>query len=262
MEDTPRRKQLIISCGMLSDELKQACQINNMDCDIVWMKRALHNHPQSLKEALSSIIDEHQDRDEILLTYGLCGNGTLGIKSKHTKLIIPRFHDCIHQLIQSVDNYTQNDRQQWKIDETCENQQNMRNQKNQQYQKNPRNQVNQQHQTKTGHLYLTRSWTLDQEAMYQQSIAIIKKYGEEQGQEILNEMYGSYTDIDVIDTGAYDILPILQYAQDVAKRNHLQVNQVKGSTWILEKMLRGEWDSDFIVLEPGEELTLRHFFNR
>jgi hypothetical protein len=245
MEETPKRKQLLISCGMLSDELKTAYQKCNADCKIIWMKRALHNHPQSLKESLLTMINEHQDQDDIMLTYGLCGNGTLGIKSPDTRLIIPRFHDCIHQIIQSVDNYTVGNGEQWKIDETLKNK---------------------QKQTMAGHLYLTRSWTLDQEAMLQQSQAIIKKYGEHQGQEILNEMYGSYTDIDVIDTGAYDVGPVFQYALDAANinnlnENQLKVNQIKGSTLILEKMLRGEWDVDFIVLEPGEELTQNHFFN-
>lgn len=240
MYETPERKQLVISCGMLSDEFKRAYQVCNSKCDIVWTKRALHKHPMSLKDTLMSIIAEHQDQDDILLTYGLCGNGTIGIKSEHTRLVIPRFHDCIHQLIQSVDNYTTHNAELWKIGNS---------------------EINVQKQTKAGHLYLTRSWTLDQEAICQQSRAIMKTYGKYQGQEILDEMYGDYTDIDVIDTDSYDVPAVLQYAQDAAKMHNLDVNQIKGSTLILEKLLRGEWDSDFIVLEPGQELKQNHFFN-
>ena len=89
----------------------------------------------------------------------------------------------------------------------------------------------------------------------------MKTYGKYQGQEILDEMYGDYTDIDVIDTDSYDVSAVLQYAQDAAQMHNLNVNQIKGSTLILEKLLRGEWDSDFIVLEPGQELKQNHFFN-
>lgn len=240
MEANQKRKQLVISCGMLSDELKQAYQKCLSDCKILWMKRALHNHPQSLKDALQSLIDENQDYDDIMLTYGLCGNGTLGIHSQYTRLVIPKFHDCIHQLIQSVDNYTADEGVTWKINEL---------------------EGKKQKQVMPGYLYLTRSWTLDQEAIYQQSQAVLDTYGKSRGQEILDIIYEGYTDINVIDTDSYEITPVMEYAQNAAAMKNLRVNQIKGSTLILEKLLCGDWDQNFIVLEPGEELQLNHFFN-
>lgn len=240
MEADHNRKQLVISCGMLSDELKKAYQKCPADCKILWIKRALHNHPKSLKDTLQSLIDENQDYDDILLTYGLCGNGTLGIRSQYTRLVIPRFHDCIHQLIQSVDNYTADTDELWKMKEPGKT--NLK-------------------QVIPGQLYLTRCWTLDQEAIYQQSKAVLNAYGKSHGQEILNEIYEGYTDINVINTDSYEMGPVLEYAQNAAAINHLRVKQIKGSTQILEKLLQGEWDKNFIVLEPGEELQLNHFFN-
>lgn len=240
MEAEQNRKQLVISCGMLSNELKKAYQKCFSDCKILWMKRALHNHPKSLKDTLQSFIDENQDCDDILLTYGLCGNGTLGIHSQHTRLVIPKFHDCIHQLIQSVDNNTADIDEPWKMNELGK--------------------INQK-QVLPGQLYLTRSWTLDQEAIYQQSKAVLNTYGKSHGQDILDEIYEGYTDINVINTDSYEIAPVMEYAKNAAAMNHLKVNQINGSTLILEKLLCGDWDQNFIVLEPGEELQLNHFFN-
>jgi hypothetical protein len=39
----------------------------------------------------------------------------------------------------------------------------------------------------------------------------------------------------------------------------LRYEEIKGSLEFFEKMLRGLWDKDFIVLKPGEEVTLELF---
>lgn len=91
--------QIVISCGMLMDEVKYICGKLDGVPEIIWLKRAMHKEPSVLKKSLQQVIDENQNRDAILLTYGLCGNGTLGLVSRNTKLVIPRFHDCIHQLL-------------------------------------------------------------------------------------------------------------------------------------------------------------------
>jgi hypothetical protein len=39
----------------------------------------------------------------------------------------------------------------------------------------------------------------------------------------------------------------------------LRYEEIKGSLEFFEKMLRGLWDKDFIVLKPGEEVTQELF---
>jgi hypothetical protein len=39
------------------------------------------------------------------------------------------------------------------------------------------------------------------------------------------------------------------------------MNQSKGSLVFFEKMLRGLWDKDFIVLKPGEEVVQELFLD-
>ena len=92
-------KRLIVSCGMLAEELKKACAEQSVLPEIIEQPRGMHEHPKELKERLSVLISEHQNVDEIVLTYGLCGYGTVGLISENTRLVLPRFDDCISQLL-------------------------------------------------------------------------------------------------------------------------------------------------------------------
>lgn len=227
-------EQIVISCGMLMDEVKYVRDKLGYTSKIIWTKRSLHQDPQILHKGLQQLINSNQDKDEILFTFGLCGNGTTGLVSEHTKLVFPRFHDCIQQLLL---------KRTYK-EEDCE-------------------QIN-----LAGHYYMTRGWTLDKESLYYQTILIIKRFGIDYGKEILTTLYEDYTDVDVIDTGAYDVERVMKHAGKLAKlmnltvKNvHLDVNKIPGSTLIIEKLLSGNWDDDFIVLEPGEKLEWSYFFD-
>ncbi|NLC67792.1 MAG: DUF1638 domain-containing protein, partial [Clostridiaceae bacterium] len=56
-----------------------------------------HEAPGKLREDIQKRINEADKPgiyDAILLGYGLCGNGTAGLKAQNTPLVIPRAHDC------------------------------------------------------------------------------------------------------------------------------------------------------------------------
>lgn len=207
--------RVVISCSMLMDEVTKVCENIDNPPEIIWMKRGMHKNSDLLNKSLQQIIGDCRDKDTILFTYGLCGRSTLGIYSETSRLVIPRFHDCIHQLCRKPE--------------------------------------------EPGHFYLTRGWTLDAESIYQQSQLILRKYGESYGTEILDRLYDGYDTIDVIDTGAYPIEGVFAHAQKTAELLGKKVNKIPGSTVILEKLFTGNWDKDFIVLKPGERLSLTHF---
>jgi hypothetical protein len=77
--------------------------------DVVIMQQGLHNTPQILcaevqKELNITIDSQGNPYDAILLGYGLCGNGVLGLTSK-IKLVVPRAHDCVTLLLGSKEKY-------------------------------------------------------------------------------------------------------------------------------------------------------------
>ncbi|MGN0342251.1 MAG: DUF1638 domain-containing protein [Roseburia sp.] len=201
-------KKILIACGMQQDEIEKKIREFGVHIPVVYMGRGMHENPGDLHSILQQEIDRHQDCDEILMTYGLCGLSTEGLYSEHTRLILPRFHDCIHQLMEN------------QVDITF--------------------------------LYMTRCWTLDEKSILKQCEKVIEEYGTEMGSEILQSIYGSYEQIAVIDTDSYDMEPVIENAKKAADLLNLSVQKIPSKAHIIEKLLLGTWDEDFIVLQPGE----------
>lgn len=215
-------KKILIACSMMEDEINKVYEELNCDIPIVWVERGYHNTPEKLKEKLQELINEHQDVDKILLTFGLCGNGTEGIVSENTTLVMPRFDDCINMLL-------------------CNGQRKSRG------------------LTETGSIYLTRGWTLDSEAILAQYDKYIEEYGEESADAIVEMMYEHYEKLSVIDTESYDIAPVMEYARKAAELLDLKTQTVAGSTEMLKQLLAGQWGENFIVKKPGEAVKIGDF---
>ena len=93
----------LIGCQVFMRELYMLAAHSPHSVHIRWMPTDLHTQPQKdLRPALQAEIDKIEQEsdpcDAILLGYGLCSMGTVGLKSKSIPLIIPRAHDCITML--------------------------------------------------------------------------------------------------------------------------------------------------------------------
>ena len=92
--------------------------------------------------------------------------------------------------------------------------------------------------------------------------SLIDRYGEKKGMRIFDIWFDSYRSVDIIDTGAYD-----SYAPvylDAAARNAALIDcpvcHVPGSNLLLEKLVGGRWDHQFIIAEKGRILREEDFF--
>lgn len=215
-------KKILIACSMMEDEIKKVCEEINCDIPIIWVERGYHNTPAKLKEKLQELIEEHQDKDEILLSFGLCGNGTDGIISEKATLVMPKFDDCINMLL-------------------CKGKRESRG------------------LTETGSIYITRGWTLDSEAILAQHDKYVEEYGEDSAEAILEMMYEHYETISVIDTQSYDTAPVIAYAEKAGELLDLEAQTVEGSTEVLKQLLTGQWEENFIVKKPGEAVGIKDF---
>lgn len=68
--------------------------------------------------------------------------------------------------------------------------------------------------------------------------------------------------LDIIDTGlnnCYDVDYVVA-AQESADRIDVSLGYVEGSNRILEKLASGQWDEQFIVVEPGRTIRRGDFF--
>jgi hypothetical protein len=98
-----------IVCKALEKEAYLCAARSRHSVDVALMPQGLHNTPQILcaevqKELNITIDIQGNPYDAILLGYGLCGNGILGLKSK-IKIVVPRAHDCVTLLLGSKDKY-------------------------------------------------------------------------------------------------------------------------------------------------------------
>lgn len=216
------KKRTLISCAMLEDEINALYEKLGCRYPVIWLDRGYHNTPEKLRQKLQETILSLQDQDEILLTFGLCGNGTAGIYSPDTRLILPKFDDCLNMLL-------------------CAGKRTKR------------------ALTEAGTIYLTRGWTLDRESLIQQYESLCEKYDEETCEMIMESMYAHYDSLTLIDTGCYNMEEVQKYAEKVNEMMNFKIKKTQGSLQILEKLLTGCWDENFLVLSPGQAVREEYF---
>ena len=88
----------LIACEILHRELCAvvACSVNQVD--IEFLPKGLHDIGQAgmsarIAEALAAV--DTAQYDAVLLGYGLCNNGLVGLVARDVPLVLPRAHDCI-----------------------------------------------------------------------------------------------------------------------------------------------------------------------
>ena len=90
---------------------------------------------------------------------------------------------------------------------------------------------------------------------------MIDQYGEKKGNRLFRAFFHSYHHADIIDTGVYDCRSeeYLARAQMQADMIHSELSTVPGSNILLEKLVSGRWDEQFVVVEPGQTID-KHMF--
>lgn len=215
-------KRTIIACAMLEDEINAVYEKSGCTYPIVWLERGYHNIPENLRTKLQETIDSLQDQDELLLCYGLCGNGTAGITSKKARLILPKFDDCLNMIL-------------------CDGNRSCRG------------------LVQPGTMYLTKGWTKDTDGILQQYEKLLEEYDEETRDDIIEMMYAHYNSVTVIDTGCYPMEETMEYAKKTCELMDFELKTTEGFTIMIEKLLSGDWDDNFIQIESQQIIQEEHF---
>ncbi|WP_413831462.1 DUF1638 domain-containing protein [Desulfobacula sp.] len=93
-----KKKTYAIGCAVLAIDMKHCAKKLGIDIEYKFLEAGLHNNPKLLKEKLQAAIDEICATDlcdRIIIGYGICGKGTIGIQSGSVPLVIPKVHDCV-----------------------------------------------------------------------------------------------------------------------------------------------------------------------
>lgn len=189
---------------------------------IVYLESGLHNSPELLRAKVQEQVDA-LDADIILLAFGCCGNGLVGIKSARAKLVIPRIDDCITLLLGSTE-------------------------------------TRRRIPNETSTYFLTKGW-LDPDGNIMWSyVSWVERYGEQKALRIVKKMLNNYTRFLIIDTGAYSLESILPTIRESCKQFNMHYDITPGSLRLIHKLLAGSWEAEFIVLNPGQETTINDFY--
>ncbi len=230
-------KLRLIGCQVFLRELYMLCAQSPHSVQIQWMPTELHTNPQrDLRKALQAQIDAIEEEvqagkcrcDAILLAYGLCSMGTVGIKARSIPIVIPRVHDCITLLIGSYEKYRA------LFDE------------------------------RSGGIYwYSPGWIeqfakpgrgYDEQAKYME---YVEKYGEDNAQYLIEVEKGwmqHYSLAALIEWDGLASDRFDEFTRRIAEEQNLEYLRMKGESTLLKKLVDGQWDENFMRIEPGQTL--------
>lgn len=214
---------VILSCSSLLLHVEAAQTKMHTRFPVVNLDRRLHAEPKRMRSSILETLDALPPSCEtVLAAMGYCGGSWNHIPLSR-RVVIPKVDDCITLLLHTDDTPHGNLKE-------------------------------------AGHMYFrdcdTGAYSI--ESMKEE---ICRTYGMEFGTSIFGSWFQNYTNADIIDTGVYDCYSE-EYVTEAQKNADLircSLGYVEGSNRILEKLVSGQWDAQFIVLESGQEMTEQDF---
>jgi len=215
----------LLACEMIRKELNALMEKQPFPGEVVWMEKGLHEYPDRLRTALQREIDARDGKiDYIVLVYGLCGNGIIGLKAEKSRLVIPLFDDCIRALLSL--------------------------EANEEIEVDPRA------------LYYTDEWMDTGVSMLMGAETYVERYGEKKALKIIKAMLKNYKRATFLETGLYNIESAAEKIRPTTEKIGLTIDRAPASFRVYDALLSGRWDKEFLVTEPGETVTEQHFAGR
>ena len=214
-------RRAVIACATVIEEMRQGLPAGTR-CHV--LDFGLHINPQKLKRVLQETVDAlAPEVDTILLGYGLCSMAIVGLEARECTLVVPKVDDCIAIFLGSGAAYREQARRE------------------------------------PGTYYLTKGWIEAGDDPFSEYDGLVEQYGKDKARWLMGQMLKNYTRLALINTGQYDIERYRAYSQHTAARFGLRHEEIPGSTALIQKMLNGPWDEDFVVARPGETISYLDF---
>jgi len=217
-------KLLVLACAVMEREIRS---FQNGKVEFKFFDYDLHRTPENMSKALQVEIDQAsgENYDGIILGYGLCSNGIVGVHSQNQPLIIPRIHDCITLFLGSSESY--------------------------------RNQSTEH----PGTYYLTPGWIEKGQTPLSKYETYTRSYGEEIAKWVLHEEMKHYTRIALIDTGVCPLEPYRKIACQNAEFLGISYEELKGSPTFFRELVSGPWMKDFLILVERQSVEQEMFLD-
>lgn len=213
-------RRIILVCKAIEEEVRKVVPEG---VEVRSLEQGLHRHPDHLRETLQQEIDSI-DADEILLGYGECGRGVVGLKSKTARLVVPRVDDCIAMLLGSYERYKE------------------------EFNKEP------------GTYWLSQGWIEHSQDPLKEYDRVREKYDDETARWVAHETMKGYHRTALIATAACPVSRLQPYAKRFSEFFELEYQEMEGTDGIFTALMGPEYSSeDFVIVGPGEEITEEMF---
>lgn len=238
----------LLACKALTRELSYLSALSQNNIDFTFIRQGYHCAPDVLRRTLQAEIDAvesgtdshtnelggngdrispyaSEDFDAILIGYGLCSNGIMGLKSKSHPLVIPRGHDCITFFLGSKERYAELFHQM------------------------------------PGCFWYTASWIenaeMPSEKAYNRQIEFFREKGyDEEDWDYLIKASNGWTQ--EYGTAAYIKMPFFDkqehqtFTKEAADFYSWEYKEIEGDMGLLERFVSGSWNpEEFLVVPPG-----------
>ena len=210
-------ESIIIACDNLKDEIEYILNKNNKNKEVIYIKSKLHNTPKLLKQEIQKEIDKQKTVNNIILLFGVCGNGTIGLKSENANIIMPRVDDCISLYLGGIEN---------------------------------RKKIENYNKT----YFITKRYVENELSVYNEMKTLINKYGEKKAKKMYKMLFDKYEYIRSIDTNAYDENEIIDKVNEMCIMFNLKYEKIKSDLSIIEDLLNENTNINIITTLKGEEI--------
>jgi len=221
-------KKAVIACSVMKLEFEKV--IGDRPIDLHLLEQGLHNTPKlmpgRIAEKVAEVAAAAAAPEEIILGYGLCSNGVLGISGGQNPLVIPRCHDCISMLLGSVARY------------------------NEVFRQNP------------GTYYLSAGWVAEgDDPLGCVETKYAPRLGQEKAMRAMKMELENYSYICYIDNGLGDQEMLKARTHENCRAFNLKYMELPGSLEYFEKLIANPSQGPEIIrLAPGQELEEDMFY--
>ena len=216
----------LIACEVLKPEIERLID-DEKTVRVHYLEQSLHRAPQNMAEKIQAVVDRVTGTvDAIILGYGLCSNGILGVTARREELIVPRCHDCISFFLGSPENYLR------------------------------------EFNARPGSYYLTPGWIREgKDPLHIMKEEYFPRYGEETAEWAMKEELKHYSHIVLINTGGDDVAAHRSIGRANADYFGLEYLELSGQNLTyFNYLLHGPYEDEyFIRINPGEKVE-QHYF--
>jgi hypothetical protein len=230
----------LIACDVLTREVSYCVARCPHVVDVEFTEKGAHDESDVLRALLQSKIDAIEASgkayDAVLLGYGLCGNSTVGVQARGTRLVVPRAHDCCTLFLGSKARFKEH------------------------FAANPSQPFSATGYIERGEEFV-REGTVGRLLGQDRSFGdYVRLYGEENARYIMETLGAGLDKADHKRVVFIRVPETTQPAHAAEYRARAEAEgkeyvELEGSVRLICKLVNGEWDAeDFLVVEPGRRI--------